>query len=535
MTRHPLGELLRLTYCTPAKRCLRPLSRHAPLISEVARRTAATLPRAREGSTKTGHGLDVPVAGIRSKLPDQLQALSTPTLYEHLLRRAAAGDVLGTRELVVHLVRERGEHPSTRLYDALILSNASPAMGSASQVATLLVEMEGHGIAPDASTCHYALKALSVHVDQLLRADTLDLMRRRWFTLTTEGQVYVAAAQLREGDLEGGLLGIAEIQSSQPMHLPSWLIEMAVDLLLEAGEVGRAMRLVVSYQRANPDAELSMAVYEELLDEASMLQHLEATVWVWNCQVVPEHLRPGSGVCMNVLSTAAQHGDSELAAQAFRRLGALGVVFSAPEYELMCRAYLKGPHPDLSAALTTLTIMAENGLKPPAACTRPLYAYLSKKPQLLSRALEIALQLRHDGRTVPLEILNTFLEVHASRADGSGALEVYRMLQAFQIDQVPGEMRVVFVNAETYDHLYTAIARGGSSGAFAAYEAAMSAWEDQRAIGIPLTAEHYGNLVWISERSGRSEGMEGLQNVAQQLEWWNATGEAPSLTMEAKA
>ncbi|KAF2154435.1 hypothetical protein K461DRAFT_129317 [Myriangium duriaei CBS 260.36] len=457
------------------------------------------------------------------KLPSHshldIQQLPTSSIYDLLRKQAAAGNVDQTRVIVEYLVRQRSESPNAQLYTALILANVNPEQGSAEQITQILREMGKHRIGLDTGICHAVLKVLSVHVDHLLRADILDHMHRRWIELSTEGRHYVAAALLREGDLESGLQAITDLQTSSPELTPAWLVEMAVDLLLEADEVGRALDLIISAGSGARIDALSPAVYHALLDEASMRHHLNATVWAWNSQVAPGLLEPSAGVCLNVLATASHHGDSELAAEAFQRLGALGTILTIREYELMYQSYLTSPRPDIGAALGTLTIMSENGIEPTIACTRPLYTFLLQRPRFREHALQSALQLRRSGRRVPLALLNTLLEVHAATGELAEALEVYRSLPDFEEYSVSGGERIPFANTDTFDLMFATMGKCEYDTVSDICGTATTIWEDQQAMGIPLTEKICARLILIYERSGQTEQVNELVEESRRCGW----------------
>ena len=56
------------------------------------------------------------------------------------------------------LVRERGQKPNLKLYDALLLANTDSQNGSAGEVARILDEIAMEGLVPDSATYHAALK-----------------------------------------------------------------------------------------------------------------------------------------------------------------------------------------------------------------------------------------------------------------------------------------------------------------------------------------------------------------------------------------
>ena len=68
------------------------------------------------------------------------------------------GNYSDTRDIVSILVKERGQKPNLRLYDALLLANMDNRDGSAGEVAKILDEIALEGLTPDSATYHAALK-----------------------------------------------------------------------------------------------------------------------------------------------------------------------------------------------------------------------------------------------------------------------------------------------------------------------------------------------------------------------------------------
>lgn len=97
-------------------------------------------------------------AGQGEKRELILENESTPMLYDMARTKAGLGRTRDVQDIVQHLVTERKEKPSLRLYSALILSNINPSEGAAWRVASLLEEMADEGIVPDVGICHDVLK-----------------------------------------------------------------------------------------------------------------------------------------------------------------------------------------------------------------------------------------------------------------------------------------------------------------------------------------------------------------------------------------
>ena len=88
----------------------------------------------------------------------RMRALDITFAYQELRKVALKGDYAQIRNCVIILVKERGQKPNLRLYDALLLANTDTRYGSAGEVARILSAIAAEGLAPDSATYHAALR-----------------------------------------------------------------------------------------------------------------------------------------------------------------------------------------------------------------------------------------------------------------------------------------------------------------------------------------------------------------------------------------
>ena len=84
--------------------------------------------------------------------------LDIPSAYQELRKLSLKGDYTNIKNCVNILVKERGQKPNLRLYDALLLANTDSQYGSAGEVARILDEIAAEGLSPDSATYHAALR-----------------------------------------------------------------------------------------------------------------------------------------------------------------------------------------------------------------------------------------------------------------------------------------------------------------------------------------------------------------------------------------
>ncbi|TKA30169.1 hypothetical protein B0A50_02888 [Salinomyces thailandicus] len=372
-----------------------------------------------------------------------------PFLLTRLRSLATTGNVQGCREQAELLVRERREKPSTQLYSALIGSNVSAEDGAAWRVIDYLDEMRNSGLQIDARICHVVLKVLSVHTDHLLRADILEHMRTRWFQLSEEGAHDVAAGLLREGQFELALDRIEDMRRNG-VQVQGWLLDMAVYMLCSADEIEEAYRIMRLRQEAG-EIGLSRTLWYTLLDASSSHRHHASTSLVWNSQVGPGYLNPSSGICLNVLTTASQAGDAELATDVFTHLSKRGTQFQHIHYQLLIECYLAASPPDIKRSLSILTIMALEKTEPSLMDTRALFAHLRKNPELTAEALTTLRNLHEQGRKIPIAALNLIIEAYVDQSNLPEAIKVYKLIHTF-VPLTEGAKKS-FANHETFNLL----------------------------------------------------------------------------------
>ncbi|KAG8624811.1 hypothetical protein KVT40_007878 [Elsinoe batatas] len=434
---------------------------------------------------------------------------TTPILFDLARECAARGDIGRTIALVDYLIRQREEPPNSRLFAPLILCNVDPEHGSPAAVRDYLKQLDEEGLPLDSGICHDVLKVLSIHVDHILRADILNYMRRTWFTLSTEGQHDVAAGLIREGSLEEALQIINNLQQSGEC-VPDWLGDMATYALLHAGSISGALDMVTN-REASSEPGPSSNLGHTMLDVASKLHHYAGTLHGWNAQVRPGRANPSIGTLLEVLATAAQHGDTDLAVQAFCRLGQHAVTFSCREYELLCQAYLSKKPPDLIGALSTASTMAENGITPNQSFTRAFYSVFEHDSQQARQGFELMQELHRKGRKVSLALINTVLESCSTGRDLEQAMLIYQAMHEFEVYGPSDQPRVPFANATTYEILYHLAGQAGQQ----AHDLMVSLRDEQRALGVSTTPKMLEAMLTCCVSSGDMDHAKELLREAE--------------------
>ena len=166
-------------------------------------------------------------------------------------------------------------------------------------------------------------------------------------------------------------------------------------------------------------------------------------VYIWRTQVTTNYLNPPSGVCLNVLATAARYGDPDLATEVFEVLGRRSTTFNLEHYELLLDAYVRAK--DLKTAMKVLVIMHKSGLNSEEESTRNLYDFFREKPSRILRAREIIIEMHDEREDIPLVALNCLIRALIETGDLTTGISVYKTIH---------ELCSSKPNAETFNILF---------------------------------------------------------------------------------
>ncbi|KAL8906596.1 MAG: hypothetical protein Q9207_001920 [Kuettlingeria erythrocarpa] len=349
--------------------------------------------------------------------------LTEEEIHEELQRTSTAGDFPQIQEILKILIHDRGEKPSRKHYQALLLMSISPRNGSAADAVRVMLQMEEAGITLDSAAYHAVLKVLAIHPDYLLRRCILEELRQRWFTLSSEGWHDLTVGLLRDKQIESA---IAVLQSAQQVEIQiePWLYDMLIYNLCDVDEFDEVLS-ILRFRVDNGEQLISGTVWYYFLDSASSAFHHSATLFAWRKRVESGYLNPSSGICLNVINTAARHGDFQLAVDVVRVLGNRNEALQLYHYEALVESFLPS---DLRTSLMLLTLMTSRGMSPTDCSTRPILFYLRQSSNLPSIALSILRGLYEQDRPVPIEAANVIIESYVEHGNFDAALETYKTL-----------------------------------------------------------------------------------------------------------
>lgn len=259
-----------------------------------------------------------------------------------------------------------------------------------------------------------------------MRKDILEHLRQRWFTVTEDGWHAMIVGMIRDRQLEMVLDTVDLLQGEEEeTKIKPWLYDMIVYTLCDVEEFDEALK-IMRYRVCSGEPEISATLWFYLLDTASRALHHGATLYAWHKRVETSYLNPPSGVCINVLSTAARSGDFHLATDVFRVLGNRTERLQLYHYESLLEAYLAAS--DIKTAFTLLCVMISSGVPPSESSARPIYLYLRQNTSFPATALSVIRNLHESDRPICAPAVNVIIEAFIHHKDLSSAIETYKIL-----------------------------------------------------------------------------------------------------------
>ena len=221
------------------------------------------------------------------------------------------------------------------------------------------------------------------------------------------------------------VLNTVDLLHAEGTQIKPWLYDLITYTLCDVEEFDEALK-IIKYRISAGELLISATLWSYILDTASRALHYELTLYVWRKRVETSYLNPPSGICINVLSTAARHGDFLLATDVFRILGNRTETLQHHHFESLMEAYLAAS--DLQTALTILTVMTSSGVAPTESSVRPIYLHLCQDPSLPATALSILHDLHSSKRPIPPPAINAIIESHVHHGNLPSAISTYKIL-----------------------------------------------------------------------------------------------------------
>lgn len=250
-------------------------------------------------------------------------------------------------------------------------------------------------------------------------------MKTLWMDPTPSDQQNVALGLLRDGQYELALDAFERLVSGGGLPPPAWFYDVFLSVFGERGFHDEALKMLQRRVRDSHDP-ISPNAWHHLLEVFGRAFHYDGTAYVWGRMVDPSgsspdsggRLQPSDGTVLDVLNTAARHGDPALATEALQVLSARNVRLSTHHFEALLDSYVA--RHDVVNALRAVCIMAEVGVAPDARATARLRDALARSPPLRDAATRGLFLLRSErAGAVPLPAFNVVLEATAAAAAAS--------------------------------------------------------------------------------------------------------------------
>ncbi|KAL7788973.1 hypothetical protein V8C37DRAFT_224144 [Trichoderma ceciliae] len=335
-------------------------------------------------------------------------------------------------QLVQHLLRVKNQPITLFIYECLMDAMAHPR-GSVDGIRRLLDDMVEQGMKPTSEVCNAALRAMMNHPDYVLRQEILSIMQEYWFTIDTPVKQTVVVGLLRDEQYELAYSRLTEM-IEQGITVDLWVYDIFILVFGKLGFLDEMLQLL--YRRKNiggsTDAVVTSLGYYAL-DVCSQAYHHAGTLFGW-LSVVQNHLvQPSDGIIENVLGTAARNADAQLATEALDMVSGRTRA-QTHHYEAVVDAFVGSG--DLAAAIRTLCIMKDNGIRISRGHTRTIYKALRSRPGMLGGA-EAAVREAARARSIPRAAAAVVIESIAEAHGSEKALSLYRDLPTLCSEERP--------------------------------------------------------------------------------------------------
>ncbi|EXJ77065.1 hypothetical protein A1O3_10223 [Capronia epimyces CBS 606.96] len=214
------------------------------------------------------------------------------------------------RNILEILIHDRKVKPSAAHYEALILANCFPELGSVKNVKIFLEEMEREGVLIEPSTYYAVLTVLAVHPDTYLRTTIIQQLRKQWVSIPERYALLNVVAMIREGQLELATLEMEKLQQKQT-RIPPWVWIIYVHAICDRHDFQALLQLL--YKLSDEGFLFPRPTLLHALITASKNDSLDVTKYLWHGYVESMHIMPNEDLCMTVLRLAARYQDVKLA------------------------------------------------------------------------------------------------------------------------------------------------------------------------------------------------------------------------------
>ncbi len=292
-------------------------------------------------------------------------------------------------------------------------------------------------------------------------------------------------------------------------RIESWLYDMMIYTLCSAEEFDSAL-ILMEYRVSDGELTISATLWYHLLDTASRALHHAATLFAYRARVETFYLNPPAGFCINILSTAARHGDTYLATSVLRILGRRsGNPIQLHHYEALLDTYMADN--DLPTALNLLTIMTAAGQPPTEASTRSIYAHLRQAPNRPAKAITMLKDLHEQDRQIPIQAVNVVMQASILHRDLPSALNLYKTLHSITSNLQP--------DTATFNILFRGCAQAARK------DLAMFLASEMAALKITPDKLTYDRLILVclNSEARLEDGWRYFEEMSS-LNWWPRDG-----------
>ncbi|KAL1744647.1 hypothetical protein HDZ31DRAFT_38084 [Schizophyllum fasciatum] len=361
-------------------------------------------------------------------------------------------------------MKRGGVRPDQTTYDTLARTLA--ARGLHRDVWALVEDMEAAGVKP--SQAFLIDMARHANTQSSIQFwDILDVMRKHDIRPTAAAWTGVIQQFAHAGNVEMSLEMLYNVREDglEP-ELPA--AEAVVALLCEKGFINLALDVIewfegFSIRRVGPET------WMRCLQSAAAECRMDGILKSWDKAIGEYNLAPSEGLCLEVLTAAARHGQAQFAiSQVLPTLLNINVALSQKHIAPVIEAF--GVAGDLTNAFTLLHSIPNFDVEVPLTSLESIATRCLPDIDAIDNAWTVVDKLHLDGK-LSLAALNTIILAAANLSDLQRALGAYKNLPTYGLTP----------NTATFDILLDACIR-------AAHRALGDALlADMKAANVPLS------------------------------------------------
>ncbi|GLB37111.1 putative pentatricopeptide repeat domain containing protein [Lyophyllum shimeji] len=320
-------------------------------------------------------------------------------------------------------MKAEGFQPDLATYTALM--TAASAEGHWLDAWAILDDMTAVGVKPDVAVFNALLKAQfrcsSQNVWQVIKkmdelgvapnAATYTFIIRRF---VDSGNLELAVQYFH--DMKGRQI-VPQVNAAQSL----------IAFAAQSGYPRLAIDLATWFEGASI-RRLDHTVWVKCLVSSAEGLYMDGVLSCWKKVVHELKMKPGEGVCLSVLDTAARNGYADLATDVLRVMKLTGIEWQEYHFAPLIEAFCRGKQ--FKEAIQALEIMRTEGIEPQPETAYPISEAMTDT-EAVDSTWAIIDELQKDGKSVDITVLQALIKASVKLGDLQRAIGAYKSLPEY--------------------------------------------------------------------------------------------------------